>query len=218
MARDLQKRALDSLIEQTLARVVEADGDETHHEARIIAPGARFDPIDERYVGRLIDLLNDAFPDTPAPLFSRVRPDLIVVLRDYTPPSIKHLVRFADSRLRVAKPHQARMLPRKRMYSETLNMNVERGRHLETDMINAAMVFNESFFSPRSFKAWARLSRDFARMCAIMLEAKTLAGLSQRELIRTDGRNTSLVPASIQQTVKRDGESVDIELELTRAE
>ena len=68
MAPNLQKKASDALVEQLLDSI----GD-----ARVLAPGARFSPLDGTFLGPLKQLLIDAFPNAPPELFHRVREDLI---------------------------------------------------------------------------------------------------------------------------------------------
>ena len=88
----LQKKATDNLVQQLLNQI----GDHAH----VIGPGARVDVLDSIYVGRLIDLLEEAFPGTPSAVFHKVNPSLIVMTRDLSPPNTS-VVRFTDSRLRI---------------------------------------------------------------------------------------------------------------------
>ena len=77
--RSLEKRSVDSLIDQLLAGM----GGDT----RIIGPGASFSPLDGKYVGVLKQLLVASIPGIPEQLLSSVRDDLIVVTRIREEPS-----------------------------------------------------------------------------------------------------------------------------------
>ena len=202
--RDLQRRATDSLIEQVLRQF---------EDAVVLGPGSRLGVLHERYEGRLIDLLHAAFPDTPESVFHRVRPDLVVVSRDLTPPP-SGVVRFSDSVLRVPKGKASAAVLREWQEAYALtNVTLRRTRYLDSDLHDCRLRFDKTLFVPRSFEAWARLSLGWARQCAAMLELKRLTGLKQKELIFSDGRDSSLVPATLYKRARRDGESVEIDLE-----
>ena len=68
--RSLEKRALDSLIDQLL---------ESIPGTRIVGPGAPLTALDEKYVGTLKAMLQEAIPGIPDAMLSSVRDELIVV-------------------------------------------------------------------------------------------------------------------------------------------
>ena len=77
--RSLERRSIDSLVQQLFDRI--------GGENRIAGPGEALSPLDERYVGVLKLLLQEAFPGTPEEVFSSVKDDLIVVSRAAVQPS-----------------------------------------------------------------------------------------------------------------------------------
>ena len=180
--RSLEKRALDSLIEQVLATV--------DAPTRILGPGASINPLDERYVGRLKQLLMDAIPGIPEPLLTSVRDDLIVVARANVEPS--DVVRFEESTLRVIKTRAAELDKWQETYGDPLNVNIKPSRYLETDLKDCSLTFSEQFFAPRSIQGWRKLSLHFARICGAMAELMTLSGLKQKEVFH-ESRDTHLI-------------------------
>ena len=122
--RPLQKRATDSLVEQMMAKI---------GRARIVGPNAPLSASDERYVGRLKDLLLEAFPGTPAEVFASVRDDLIVLARAQQE-TASPLAHFAPSVLRVPNADAEVLRHWNAEYGALLNVTVQRSRHLDTDL------------------------------------------------------------------------------------
>ena len=202
--KDLQTLATQKLIAQVLANL---------EHAVVLGPGSRLDVLTSRYEGRLVDLLAAAYPGTPETAWHRVRGDLIVVSRNLSPPSSANVVQFSESLLRVPKGKASASVLREwqEHYSPLTNVMLKRSRYLESDMTDCMLTFDKSFFTPRSFEKWARLSEAWARQCAAMLELKRLTSLTQRELTFTDGRTTSLVPATLVRRTR--GATVELDLE-----
>ena len=170
--RTLQKRSIDTIVEQLLANI--GDG------ASILGPGASI--ADVQYVGSLRQLLSEA--GVPEPALAGVRPDLIVVKR--LPPEPIDLVCFSPSVLRVANADDSTVAQLQSQYGDALNVTVQRTRFLETDLKSASLEFRDQFFAPRSILGWAKLSRQFARLCHAMLELKEKSRLDQRNVFYTD--------------------------------
>ena len=193
--RSLEKRSVDSLIDQLLAGM----GGDT----RIIGPGASFSPLDGKYVGVLKQLLVASIPGIPEQLLSSVRDDLIVVTRIREEPSA--LVGFMPSTLRVAKPYQGKMGEIKK-YADLLDVTVQPTRYVDTDLSDPSIQFHEGFFARRSIKGWAKLSLYFARLCESMQELSKSAGLKQKNVFH-GGSDTTLVYA---QFVDHHGEEMEL--------
>ena len=196
--KSLEKKALDSLIEQLLSQLP---------KARLVGPGAPLEVLDERYLGRLKDLLHEAFPGTPDALFSAVRDDLIVVQR--AEESRGELAYFEPSTLRVPRADAEDLKRWTREYADLLNVSVQRSRHLDADLKGPSLTFTEQWFSPRSFEGWAKVTLRLARTCAAWLELKGAAGLKQREVFHED-RDSHLVHAAFARV--RRGEVEPLEL------
>ena len=196
--RPLQKRATDSLVEQLMARI---------GRARIVGPNAPLHVSDERYVGRLKDLLLQAYPGTPIEAFASVRDDLIVLARAQETRS--ELAHFEPSVLRVPNGDADTLRRWGAEFGALLNCTIQKGRHLETDLKGPSLTFHEQFFSPRSLEGWAALTLRLARACQAFVDLKVLSGLKSKSIFHTD-RDTHLVHATFART--RHGESVPLEL------
>ena len=167
MVRTLEKKSLDSLIQQLLEKV----GD----NARVLGPGGRFSPLDTKFVGVLKQLLADSLPGIPEPLLSSVREDLIVVTRAVEEPS--SLVSFGGSTMRLAKGYSGEAEELRNEYEDLLNVEIKSTKYVETDLSGAHIVFNEMFFAERSIKGWAKLGLYFARLTASMEDLARRSGL-----------------------------------------
>ena len=143
--RSLEKRALDSLIDQLLTKI----GD----HARVVGPNGALSALDDRYVGVLKHLLLEAFPETPEALLTSVRDDLIVVTRAIDAPS--ELVGFEPSTLRVTKTYAKGIDEWRAMYGDLLNVTIQPTRFLDTDLHEPYITFHESFFAARSISAYS---------------------------------------------------------------
>ncbi|MDC0525414.1 hypothetical protein OAO87_00350 [bacterium] len=194
----LQKKATDALVDQLMDQI---------GNARIVAPHARFNALDGQYIGRLRDLLSQAFPGSPPELFHTIREDLIVISRDFSPPSTQ-LVRFDDSRLRVPKMTAERQEELER-YSALTSAEVLRTRYLDTDLADCALTFDEQWFASRSLEKWEKLAHTFARMTSAWVELKRESGLKNGFINEVAG--THLIPCRI--VGNREGEEVELELE-----
>ena len=197
--RSLQKRAIDTLITQLLARVGE--------DAHVLGPGGAISPSDTRFIGVLKEMLLEAFPGTPEALLSSVRGDLIVVARARDSPSA--LVGFDPCTLRVASTNAPDLTQWRERFGELLNVTISPTKYLETDLKDPTLTFHESFFAPRSIAGWAKLSRHFARLCASMEELRSISGLKQKAVFYDD-RDSHLVPAFF---VSANGETLVLEPE-----
>ena len=194
--RSLEKRAVDSLVEQLLAQM---------EGARIVGPSGTLSVLDAQYVGPLKVLLMDAIPGIPPPLLASVRDDLIVVKQAAVETSA--LVSFEPSTLRVAKPFHNKVPSLKEKFGEPLNVTIQRGRHLDTDWNSPILTFTDQWFAPRSIRGWARLSLHLARLCASVEEMKTRSGLKQKEIFYED-RDTNLLTSQLLSA--RTGELIDL--------
>ena len=194
--RSLERRAVDALVAQLLAKV---GGD-----ARVVGPGAALTPLDAAVVGVLKPLLLAAFPGTPEAVLSSVRDDLVVVTR--VREAASDLVMFEPATLRVAQPHADGVEAWQDTYGELLHVTIQRGRHLDTDLNSPTLTFHEDFFAPRSIRGWAKLVLHFARLCASMDELRALSGLRQRDVYH-EHRDGHLVPTQI---VDAHGEPVEL--------
>ena len=87
--RSLQKRSVDSLVEQLFQQI--------GGELRVVGPEAPISVLDARYVGILKQMLREAYPGIPDELLSTVRDDLIVLSRATEQAS--ELVGFSPSKL-----------------------------------------------------------------------------------------------------------------------
>ena len=194
--RSLEKRALDSLIDQLLSNI--------GNHARVVGPSGSLTALDDRYVGVLKHLLLEAYPQTPEALLTSVRDDLIVVTRAIDAPS--ELVGFEPSTLRVTKTYSKGIDEWREMYGDLLNVTIQPTRYLDTDLHEPYITFHESFFAPRSITGWMKLSRHFARVCNAMEDLKRLSGLKQKEVFY-DHRESNLIPA---QFVDNRGELLEL--------
>ena len=191
----LERRALDSLVEQLLAKV----GD-----ARVLAPGGAVSVTDGEYVGTLRALLLEAFPGTPEPLLHALDPGLVVLRRAQEAPS-EH-VGLTESTLRVTKQYAEGVEDLAERYGDLLNMNIKRTRYLDTDLNGPALQFTDSFFAPRTVAGWRKLSRQFARLCESFHEVKQASGLKQSEIFY-EHTDSHLIPAEL---VDRDGAPLEL--------
>lgn len=195
--RSLEKKAVDSLIDQLLSKM--------DTPARIVGPNATLSPLDGRYVGSLKSMLREAIPGIPDSLLSSVRDDLIVVTR-VTEAAIE-MVGLESSTLRVAKGFQKSVDEMQEEFGELLNVDIQQGKYLDTDWNGPVLTFTDQFFSPRSINGWAKLSLYFARLCAQMEEMKARSGLRQSQIFFED-RDSNLIPT---QLLSRNGEVVELE-------
>ena len=193
--RSIERRSIDSLVQQLFDRI--------GGENRIAGPGEALSPLDERYVGVLKLLLQEAFPGTPEEVFSSVKDDLIVVSRAAVQPS--ELVSFTPSTLRVAPPYSERVGDIQNKYASLLNLTVLPTRYLDTDLMDPNLLFSQGFFSERSIKGWARLSLTFARLCASMQEMAFASGLKQEHVFH--GGTSNLIPCRFS---NRQGEEMEL--------
>ena len=196
----LQKKATDNLVQQLLNQI----GDHAH----VIGPGARVDVLDSIYVGRLIDLLEEAFPGTPSAVFHKVNPSLIVMTRDLSPPNTS-VVRFTDSRLRIPDLTPGQKRDWSDMYGPLTRSKLIRGKHLDADLLHCQLIFTSQFFAPRSLVAWAKLAREFARMTAAWVDLKKVSGLQQK-YVENEGTDSHLIFPRLVES--RGEEEVDLEL------
>ena len=180
--RSLEKRALDALVDQLIAKMP---------GARIVGPGAPLSALDERYVGRLKAVLTEALPGIPESVLSAVNEDVIVVQRAHEAPS--ELVGWEPSVMRVVRGRAAADIRAwQRTYGDLLNISIQPSRYLETDLRGASLTFTEQFFAPRSILGWRKLSLHFARACDAMAQLMISSGLRQRDVTFED-RDSNLI-------------------------
>ena len=182
--RSLQKRAVDSLVEQLISKI--------GVEVRILKKGSKLSVLDAEYLGTLKGMLQEAIPGIPESLLASVSDDLIVVTRAPPEPEVHEAVGMELSTLRVAAGFAKEMDDWADDYAQRLNVDIQPGRHLETDWNSPIITFTEEWFKPRSIKEWANVSLYFARMMASMEELKKHAGLKQRNVFYED-RDSHLV-------------------------
>ena len=195
--RSLEKRAVDSLIDQLLSKLP---------PARIVGPNASLSPLDDKYLGSLKRMLKGAIPGIPDALLSSVNDDLIVVTR--AAEGAIELVGLEPSTLRVAPPFHDRVEELQEDFGELLNVEIQRGRHLDTDWQNPILTFTDQWFSPRSVRGWAKLSLYFARLCASVEEMKTRSGLKQKEVFYDERPSSNLIRS---QLLSSTGEVMELE-------
>ena len=195
--RSLEKRALDSLIDQLL---------ESIPGAHIVGPGAPLTALDEKYVGTLNAMLQEAMPGIPDGLLSSVRDELIVVQRAREEPS--SLMRWEPSVMRVVKNIDASEIQSwQETYSDILSIDIRPSKYLETDLKNASLTFSEQFFAPRSIQSWRKLSLHFARTCDAMARLMVLSKLKQRDVTHEDHGDSHLIHTNL---VSANGDALEL--------
>ena len=195
--RSLEKRALDSLIDQLL---------ESIPGARIVGPGAQLSASDEKYVGTLKAMLQEAIPGIPDSLLLSVRDELIIVQLAREEPS--SLVHWDPSVMRVVKDIDANEIQSwQETYGDILSIDIRPSKYLETDLKNASLTFSEQFFAPRSIQSWRKLSLHFARACDAMARLMTLSKLRQRDVRHEDRGDSHLIHTNL---VSANGDALEL--------
>ena len=195
--RSLEKRALDSLIDQLL---------ESIPGTRIVGPGAPLTALDEKYVGTLKAMLQEAIPGIPDAMLSSVRDELIVVQLAREEPS--SLVAWEPSVMRVVKDIDANEIQSwQETYGDILSIDIRPSKYLETDLKNASLTFSEQFFAPRSIQSWRKLSLHFARACDGMAQLMTLSKLKQRDVTHEDHGDSHLIHTNL---VSANGDALEL--------
>ena len=195
--RSLEKLSLDSLINQLL---------ESIPGARIMGPGAPLSASDDKYVGILKALIQEAIPGVPDTLLSSVRDDLIVVQRAREQSS--SLLQWEPSVMRVVKHiDNSEIQSWQETYGDILSIDIRPSKYLETDLKNASLTFSEQFFAPRSIQSWRKLSLHLARACDAMAQLMTLSRLKQRGVTHEDHGESHLIHTNL---VGAEGEALEL--------